>query len=66
MRYKKNTLIVGTTRPETIFGDTAIAVHPDNQKFKHLIGKSAIIPILKRKFQLLPMIMLILKKDLEL
>ena len=50
---EKNTLIVGTTRPETIFADTAIAVHPDNQKFKHLIGRSAIIPILKRKIPII-------------
>jgi valyl-tRNA synthetase len=36
---------VATTRPETLFGDQAVAVHPDNAKLKHLIGKTAIIPL---------------------
>ena len=36
---------IATTRPETLFGDKAIAIHPDNEKLKHLIGKKAIIPL---------------------
>ncbi|MBO7042364.1 MAG: valine--tRNA ligase [Alphaproteobacteria bacterium] len=36
---------IATTRPETLFGDKAIAVHPENKKLKHLIGKKAIIPL---------------------
>ena len=36
---------IATTRPETLFGDQAIAIHPDNEKLKHLIGKRAIIPL---------------------
>lgn len=36
---------IATTRPETLFGDQAIAVHPENEKLKHLIGKRAIIPL---------------------
>lgn len=36
---------VATTRPETLFGDKAIAVHPDNEKLKHLIGARAIVPL---------------------
>lgn len=36
---------IATTRPETLFGDKAIAVHPENEKLKHLIGKHAIIPL---------------------
>ena len=36
---------IATTRPETLFGDKAIAVHPENKKLKHLIGKRAIIPL---------------------
>lgn len=36
---------IATTRPETLFGDQAIAVHPENEKLKHLIGKTAIIPL---------------------
>ena len=36
---------IATTRPETLFGDQAIAIHPENAKLKHLIGKKAIIPL---------------------
>ncbi|MDR0967311.1 MAG: valine--tRNA ligase [Rickettsiales bacterium] len=36
---------IATTRPETLFGDRAIAIHPDNEKLKHLIGRTAIIPL---------------------
>ena len=36
---------IATTRPETLFGDAAIAIHPENGKLKHLIGKKAIIPL---------------------
>ncbi len=36
---------IATTRPETLFGDAAIAIHPENEKLKHLIGKKAIIPL---------------------
>lgn len=39
---------VATTRPETILGDTAVAVHPDDERFKHLIGGTALVPILNR------------------
>ncbi len=37
-------LIVATTRPETMFGDTAVFVHPDDKRYKHLIGKNVINP----------------------
>ena len=36
---------IATTRPETLFGDKAIAIHPENEKLKHLIGKTAVIPL---------------------
>lgn len=36
---------IATTRPETLFGDQAIAIHPDNEKLKHFIGRTAIIPL---------------------
>ena len=49
---------VATTRPETMFGDTAVAVHPEDERYKHLIGKTVILPIVGRKFQLLLMNML--------
>ena len=46
-------ITVGTTRPETIFGDVAIAIHPDNKKLKKFIGKFAEIPIIKKKIKII-------------
>ncbi len=40
---------VSTTRPETILGDTAVAVHPEDDRYKHLIGKTALVPVLNRR-----------------
>ena len=40
---------IATTRPETMFGDTAVAVNPDDEKTKHLIGKTLILPIVGRE-----------------
>ncbi|SKA89265.1 valyl-tRNA synthetase [Caloramator quimbayensis] len=42
-------IIVATTRPETMLGDTAIAVHPEDERYKHLIGKTAILPLMNRE-----------------
>ncbi len=42
-------LTIATTRPETILGDTAICVHPEDERYKHLKGKYAIVPIVDRK-----------------
>ncbi|MBR1692190.1 MAG: valine--tRNA ligase [Lachnospiraceae bacterium] len=42
-------LIFATTRPETMLGDTAVAVHPDDERYKHLIGKTLMIPIVGRE-----------------
>ncbi|MDD5434790.1 MAG: valine--tRNA ligase, partial [Nitrospira sp.] len=42
-------LIVATTRPETILGDTAVAVHPDDKRYSSFIGKSVIIPVVGRE-----------------
>jgi valyl-tRNA synthetase len=39
---------VATTRPETILGDTAVAVHPEDKRYKHLIGKTCLVPMLNR------------------
>ncbi|MCC6166245.1 MAG: valine--tRNA ligase [Caldilineaceae bacterium] len=39
---------VSTTRPETILGDTALAVHPDDERYRHLVGKTALVPMLNR------------------
>lgn len=41
-------LMVATTRPETIMGDVAICVHPDDERYKHLIGKTVIVPMVNR------------------
>ena len=41
-------IVVATTRPETMLGDVAVAVHPDNERLKHLIGKTAILPLVGR------------------
>jgi valyl-tRNA synthetase len=40
---------VATTRPETILGDTAVAVHPEDERYRHFIGKSVVAPILDRQ-----------------
>jgi len=45
---RARTITVATTRPETMLGDTAIAVHPDDERFKDLIGKHAVVPIVGR------------------
>ncbi|MDP2193491.1 MAG: class I tRNA ligase family protein, partial [Alphaproteobacteria bacterium] len=50
----KNThIIVATTRPETLFGDQAIAVHPDDERYQHLIGKSVTIPLTNRQIPII-------------
>ncbi|MFH1183556.1 MAG: valine--tRNA ligase, partial [Chloroflexota bacterium] len=40
---------VATVRPETILGDTAVAVHPEDERYKHLIGRTAVVPMLGRE-----------------
>jgi valyl-tRNA synthetase len=42
-------LMVGTTRPETMLGDTGVAIHPENEKLKRLIGKNCILPLVERE-----------------
>jgi len=44
---------VATTRPETILGDTAVAVHPEDERYKHLIGKNAYVPITNRPIRVI-------------
>ncbi|MEH6950656.1 valine--tRNA ligase [Nitrobacter sp. NHB1] len=41
-------IVVATTRPETMLGDTAVAVHPDNEKLEHLIGSNVVLPLVGR------------------
>ena len=47
------TLTVATTRPETMLGDTAVAVHPEDERYKHLIGKTLVLPILGREIPII-------------
>ena len=42
-------VIIATTRPETMLGDTAVAVHPEDERYKHLVGKSLILPLVGRE-----------------
>ncbi|MBR3167305.1 MAG: valine--tRNA ligase [Erysipelotrichaceae bacterium] len=46
-------LDVATTRPETLFGDTAVAVNPKDERYQHLIGKYAVLPVLGRKIPII-------------
>ncbi len=45
----KDYLVVATTRPETMLGDTAVAVHPDDERYRDLVGKTAALPLVGRK-----------------
>lgn len=42
-------LTIATTRPETMLGDTAVAVHPEDERFKHLVGKTLLLPLMNRE-----------------
>jgi valyl-tRNA synthetase len=46
-------VVVATTRPETMLGDTAVAVHPDDQRYQRLIGRHAILPLMNRKIPII-------------
>lgn len=46
-------LTVATTRPETMLGDTAVAVHPDDERYKDLIGKKCILPIMNKEIPII-------------
>lgn len=41
-------LVVATTRPETMLGDTGVAVHPEDERYRHLLGKNVILPLMNR------------------
>ena len=49
----KEVITVATTRPETMLGDTAVAVHPEDKRYRHLVGKSAILPIVEKKIKII-------------
>jgi valyl-tRNA synthetase len=46
-------ITIGTTRPETFFGDMAVAVHPEDERYQHLIGKNIILPLVNRKIPII-------------
>jgi valyl-tRNA synthetase len=49
LKEESGFISVATTRPETMLGDTAVAVNPNDNRYKHLIGKKAVLPLLKRE-----------------
>ncbi|WP_331775709.1 valine--tRNA ligase [Sulfurospirillum sp. 1612] len=46
-------LVVATTRPETYFGDTAVMVHPDDERYRSLVGKKVILPLVGREIEII-------------
>ncbi len=46
-------IVVATTRPETMLGDTAVAVHPDDARYQHLVGKNVILPLVGRRIPII-------------
>ena len=56
MRYpikdSDETIEIATTRPETMLGDTAVAVHPNDERYQHLIGKKVVLPIVGREIEI--------------
>lgn len=57
MRYpikgQERYVVVATTRPETMLGDTAVAVHPEDERYRDLIGQSVVLPLLKREIPII-------------
>ncbi len=49
----EETITVATTRPETMLGDVAVAVHPDDERYRHLIGRQVILPIVGRRIPII-------------
>ena len=50
---KSTYIVVATTRPETMLGDTAVAVHPDDERYKALVGKNVTLPLVGRKISII-------------
>ena len=52
MRYDladgSGSVTIATTRPETILGDSAVCVHPDDERYAHLVGKTVVVPVVNR------------------
>ncbi|QOJ15080.1 MAG: valine--tRNA ligase [Planctomycetia bacterium] len=52
-RRGQDYLVVATTRPETMLGDTAVAVHPEDERYRHLIGRYVILPLMNRRIPII-------------
>ena len=46
-------IVVATTRPETMLGDTAVAVHPEDERYRHLVGKTVLLPLMEREIPII-------------
>ncbi len=46
-------LVVATTRPETMLGDAAVAIHPNDERYKHLVGKNVLLPLMNREIPII-------------
>ena len=53
IKDSEDVITIATTRPETMLGDLAIAVHPDDEKYKNLVGKSAVLPLLNKEIPII-------------
>ncbi|NPV90178.1 MAG: valine--tRNA ligase [Firmicutes bacterium] len=53
VKDSRETITVATTRPETMLGDTAVAVSPDDPRYKHLIGRTAVLPLMWREIPII-------------
>jgi valyl-tRNA synthetase len=53
LKGEKGEIVVATTRPETMLGDTAVAVHPTDTRYQHLVGKTAILPLMNREIPII-------------
>ncbi|MCC8165719.1 MAG: valine--tRNA ligase [Planctomycetes bacterium] len=53
LKGRRGNLVVATTRPETMLGDTALAVHPDDKRYKEFIGQTAILPKMDREIPII-------------
>lgn len=53
LENKKDFLVVATTRPETFFGDSAVMVNPDDERYTHLIGKSVFLPLTNKEIKVI-------------
>lgn len=52
LKGEEGSIAIATTRPETMLGDTAIAVHPEDKRYQHLIGKKAVLPVIGRELDI--------------